>query len=144
MKHQYSFDHIRQKDGEPLVEWCLRAIGWAVTDSKGREARIRAVLQKFEALAHDESKSEVAREMKERHDIEMTALRKRIGELEAFLSVSVSRIDAEEARRKAAEGMRNRAAERAENPDGSPTALSEAIRELSDPKPLWTDTVRPG
>lgn len=144
MRHNYSFDHIRQKDGEPLVEWFVRVIGWAVADRKGSEARIRAALQKFEILAHDAGKSEVAREMKERHDIEVTGLRKRIAELEAFLSVSVSRIDAEEARRKAAEGMRNRAAERAENPDGSPTALSEAIRELSDPKPLWTETVRPG
>lgn len=45
--------------------------------------------------------------------------------------------------RQAAEGMRNRAAERAMNYGCVPNDTSEAIENLPLPKPLWTETVRP-
>lgn len=44
---------------------------------------------------------------------------------------------AEEARRRAAAGMRERAATLMEYPTGVPNAHSEVIRELPDPKPRW-------
>jgi hypothetical protein len=54
------------------------------------------------------------------------------------LQRSVTVTVAEEERRRAAAGMRERAACLVEGPDDEPTAASEAIRGLPDPKPKWS------
>lgn len=143
MKHAYNFDHIRQKDGESLTNWFVRVIEWAISESKGREARIRAALHRLEGLARAEGKAEGTREADERHKVETTKLQARIAELELYLRHSVSKIAAEEARHEAARAMRNKASDQAEWPDGSITPTSNAIDNLPLPKPLWTETVRP-
>lgn len=76
-------------------------------------------------------------------------LQLRIGELEAelektkrdcdyTLSLCVTRTAAEQERRRAAAGMRERAASLMEWPPGCPTEASEDIRGLPDPKPKWS------
>ncbi|RJT32784.1 hypothetical protein D3227_25635 [Mesorhizobium waimense] len=143
MKAPYNFDHIRSKNGEPLTEWFVRIIEWAISESKGSQGRIRYALHQLERMARDEGIAEGRREVQARMDMETAKLRKRIADLDLFLKASVSRIEAEEARQKAAEGMRNRASERAETKHGVPTNTSDAIDNLSLPKPLFTNTVRP-
>lgn len=56
-----------------------------------------------------------------------------------IMALSVTRSVAEEARRRAAAGMRERAATLMEYPTGVPNAHSEAIRELADPRPKWSN-----
>ena len=143
MKHDFS--HIRSKDGEPPSEYFTRVVeGWAVAQGKGRVARIQYVLQHLERAARDEGRAEAKHEAEDRHSKETTVLNKRIAELEAMLRASVSKIDAEEARRKAAIGMRTRASDLAEYAiDGGPNYLSVEIDGLPLPKPLWTETTRP-
>lgn len=54
------------------------------------------------------------------------------------LSLCVGKTVAEEARRRAAAGMREKAAVLLEDPPGCPTMSSEAIRAIPDPKPKWS------
>jgi hypothetical protein len=54
-----------------------------------------------------------------------------------ILRRTVSLTVAEEARRRAATAMRERAATAMEYPKGMPNASSEFIRELPDPRPKW-------
>ncbi|KAA0689838.1 hypothetical protein DTW90_30570 [Neorhizobium sp. P12A] len=54
------------------------------------------------------------------------------------LSLCVTRTAAEEARRLAAAGMRERAATLMEGEHGEPTERSEAIRAIPDIKPKWS------
>ncbi|MER9883115.1 hypothetical protein [Mesorhizobium sp. M0118] len=142
MKHPYSFDHIRQKDGEPLTEWFVRVIGWAIAESKGREARIREALHTMEYLAYEAGQTEGLRKADVARKQETAKLHERIAELELYLRHSVSKIEAEQARKQAAIAMRNKASDRAEWPDGSTTPTSDAIDNLSLPRPIWTTTVR--
>lgn len=142
MKQKYSFDHIRQKDGESLAEWFVRVIGWAIADSKGRDGRIRYALHHLEQLAHNQGRVEAFSEAKETHERDTDALQKKIDGLEAMLRRSVSKVEAEEARQKAAIAMRLRASLLAEDLDGMPNSLSEEIYALPLPKPLWTEAKR--
>ncbi|TIN10400.1 hypothetical protein [Mesorhizobium sp.] len=143
MKSPYNFDHIRQKDGEPLTEWFVRVIEWAISESKGRVGRIRYALHELEELARDEGRTDGSREVQQKMDAETVRLRKRIADLELMLRGSVSKIDAEAERQAAAEAMRYRAEERAMDHGCVPNNTSEAISALTLPKPLWTETVRP-
>src|SRR4051794_34995333 len=108
MKHPYKFDHIRQKLGEPLSEWFVRVIGWAIAESKGREARIRAALHRLETLAYEAGHTDGLRKANAARKQEAVKLQERIAELELYARHSVSKVDAEEARRAAAVAMRNK------------------------------------
>ena len=59
-------------------------------------------------------------------------------ERDHILQRSVTISVAEEERRRAAAGMRERAATSVEWPPGCPTSASEEIRGLPDPKPRWS------
>ncbi|EHK56792.1 hypothetical protein [Allomesorhizobium alhagi] len=138
MKAPYDYSHIRQKDGESLAEYFTRVVAdWAVAESKGRVARVRHALHHMQGLAEEAGLAIARRESGERLLKETAALKGRIADLEAMLRGSVSKIEAEEERRKAAVGMRTRASLLAEGPDGEPNGLSEAIYALPLPSNRW-------
>lgn len=143
MKRPYSFSHIRQKDGEPLSGWFVRVIEWAISESSGREGRIRFALHEMERLAHDDSRQAARREADDHLKRETEPLHKRIAELELMLRGTVSRIDAEAACESVALAMRNKAEFAAMNPDDTPTPTSEAIAALPLPKTRWAKAARP-
>ncbi|MBZ9873477.1 hypothetical protein LB542_21840 [Mesorhizobium sp. BR1-1-9] len=143
MKDSYDYSHIRPKDGESLSVWFTRVIEWAISESKGRQGRIRSALHDLERMAREEGKAEGRREVQALMDIETAKLNKRITTLDLSLRGTVSRIDAEAERQAAAKGMRNRAEEKAMNYGCVPNNTSEAIAALKLPDPLWTETVRP-
>ncbi|SMF53184.1 hypothetical protein SAMN02982989_3180 [Xaviernesmea oryzae] len=58
---------------------------------------------------------------------------------EHILSRMVTRTVAEEARQRAAAGMREKAAAIVEGPDGVPNVLSDAIDKLPLPRPRFTN-----
>lgn len=140
----YNFDHIREKAGEEIAEYFTRVIeGWALAVGKGRVGRIRYALHQMNQRAYLGGKLAAMRDAGEQLKATMDPLRRRIEELEMILRQSVSKIDAEEARQQAALGMRNKASYLAEERDGSPNVLSEAIDNIPMPKTMWTETVRP-
>jgi hypothetical protein len=143
VREKFSFAHIRPKDGEALADYYTRVIEWAIAEGAGRRGRIRHALHQIEREAHDNGRSEAERAASLRLESETAALRKQIAELNMLLGASVSKIDAEAERQRAAAGMRNRASALAEGEHGIPNELSVAIDNLSDPRPLWTETVRP-
>ncbi|TGR33016.1 MULTISPECIES: hypothetical protein [unclassified Mesorhizobium] len=142
MRSPYSFDHIRQKDGEPLTEWFVRVVEWAIAESKGRVGRIRYALHAFEGLARDEERAAVQREADARLKRETEPLQKRIAELEHMLRGTVSKTDAEAMWVAAAEAMRNKAEFFAMDLGEIPNSLSEAIGALPLPKLRWISTTR--
>lgn len=143
MKHAYSFDHIRQKDGEPLTEWFVRVIGWAIAESKGREGRIRNALHEMEGIARDDERAVAQREVEARLKRETEPLHRRIAELELMLRGTVSKTVAEAMCTAAAEAMRNKAEFFAMDMGEVPNSLSEAIAALPLPKPRWTKSACP-
>ncbi|NGO51631.1 hypothetical protein [Allomesorhizobium camelthorni] len=142
MKAPYDYSHIRQKDGESLAEYYTRVVAdWAVVESKGRVARVRHALHHMEGLAEGAGLAIARREGEEHLRQETARLQKRIADLEAVVRGSVSKVEAEEERRKAAVGMRTRAGLLAEGPDGEPWGLSEAIYALPPPSNRWTQGI---
>lgn len=142
MKSPYSFDHIRQKDGEPLTEWFVRVIGWAIAESKGREGRIRYALHAMDGLARDDERAATQRDADARLKRETELLQKRIAELELMLRGMVSRTEAEAVCHAVAEAMRNKAEFFAMDMGEIPNSLSEAIGALPLPKPRWITAKR--
>jgi hypothetical protein len=143
MKSPYSFDHIRPKDGESLTNWFVRVMEWAISESKGREGRIRQALHAMEGLARDDERAAARREAEDRLKRETEPLHKRIAELELMLRGTVSKTEAEAACQAVAEAMRNKAEFAAMDMGEIPNSLSEAIGALPFPKPRWTKSVCP-
>lgn len=143
MKSPFNFDHIRRRDGDSLTNWFVRVIEWAISDSSGREGRIRHALHEMERLAREDSRILAKREADDHLKQETEPLHKRIAELELMLRGTVSRKEAEAACEAVALAMRNKAEFAAMNPDDTPTPMSEAIGALGFPKPRWGETVRP-
>ncbi|TPK18075.1 hypothetical protein [Mesorhizobium sp. B2-5-7] len=143
MRDSYDYLHIRPKDGESLSLWFTRVIECAISDSKGRQGRIRGALHDLERMAREEGMAEGRREVQQLMDTETARLGKRITDLELMLRGSVSKIDAEAERQEAARAMRNRCSDAAMDYGCVPNNTSEAIYALPLPKPLFTQTVRP-
>jgi hypothetical protein len=143
MKTGFDYSHIRRNDGESLAEYYTRVVAdWAVTESKGRVARVRHALHHMDGFAEEAGIAIARREGEERLRKETARLQKRITDLEAMLRGSVSKVEAEEERRKAAVGMRTRAGLLTEGPDGEPRGLSEAIYALPLPSNRWTQGIK--
>ncbi|RUW49789.1 hypothetical protein EOA32_21395 [Mesorhizobium sp. M1A.F.Ca.ET.072.01.1.1] len=141
----FDFSHIRPKGGESLSDYFTRVVDeWACSERGGGLARIRYALHLMQGMAEENGSIEANRLAAERRTKDLGSARSRIAELETQLRHSVSKVEAEEGRRKAAFGMRERAASEMESPRGVPCEASEAIRALPLPRSLWTETRRPG